>query len=365
MKILFLINGLGVGGAETQVLALAPQLIRRGHDVILISMIPDLRLLDRLAQNVTHVNLNISSWRQLIKGTRQLFAIIKDFKPDIIHANLFQANLLSRVIKIRFPRLKIINTSHCNYGQLGAKRYDYYRIYQLTKHWVDFHSAVSQQALNELIERKCISSKKANVIYNGLDSHKYLVERKALTKGQTFKWIAIGRIIPLKNYSLLIKVAKRLKREEYDFCIDIAGEGPERSNLEQMIVSKNLTQNIRFLGYQSEIPKLLAEYNGYVICSNTEGLPMALLEAMASNLVIVASKVGEIPVIFQKLDSASLFTAGDEEGLYLSIKKAMELTEKEREEQTQQNQKFINNTFHIIEITKKWEAVYGQILNKN
>ena len=203
MNVIFMINGLGVGGAETQVLTLTNEFIKNGHKVSVITLGKDLRLLNRLNEHANHYNLNISSSFELFKAFYSSFRYIKELQPDVIHAHLFQANLISRFLKYMFPDIKVINTTHCKYRKRKLF-YNPYIFYKMSRKYVDFHSAVSIEGYEHLIKNRSISKSKSKIIKNAFDTSKYRI-KKEYSISNNFHWIAIGRLNVVKDYSSLFK----------------------------------------------------------------------------------------------------------------------------------------------------------------
>jgi glycosyltransferase involved in cell wall biosynthesis len=107
--------------------------------------------------------------------------------------------------------------------------------------------------------------------------------------------VYIGRLSPEKNVEVLLEAVARLRQRGVELRLLLAGEGPEREALEAVVASRRLGDRVRFLGFQSDTFGLLRRAGAFVLPSRTEGVPMALLEAMAAGVPVVASAVGGIP----------------------------------------------------------------------
>jgi len=129
-------------------------------------------------------------------------------------------------------------------------------------------------------------------------------------KGQTdkfekFTFLAVGHLREAKNYPFLLKCAKELKKS-FDFQILIAGEGKLRQELQEIIQKEELEEHVFLLGDVENIPKLLQRSHCLVMPSLWEGMPIAILEAGASGLLVIATPVGSISSV---LNDANAYLA--------------------------------------------------------
>lgn len=368
MRILFMINGLGVGGAETQLIALMHNLLHRGHDIAVATINDDMRLVASLPPGVRHYPLGGTSRFAAGRVVIRFIRVALKESPDIVHAHLLQANLLSRLTKLIGSQARVVNTTHCNYG-LEHRSYNPYKIYRWTKRLVDLHTAVSMPALSTLCEQGSIAEDRAKLVFNAIDCSQYNQARQDETWSadksyRPFRWIAVGRLNPVKNYGLLLDAASRLVKEGSRFTIDIAGEGKELEKLRATVVRYSMDHVVNFLGLVHDLSERLSTYDGYVICSNNEALPMALLEAMASGLPVVGSRVGEIPSIIAKSRGGLCIGPGDVNELASAMSQVMQMAPSDRHEWGKRNRAYIEDTFGMDQIVNVWERIYSQLISE-
>jgi len=116
-------------------------------------------------------------------------------------------------------------------------------------------------------------------------------------KGDIFTIVAVGRLDPIKGFDNLIKQVSKL---DFDFKLNIIGEGYQKAKLEKLIIDNNLKDKVSLLGFKSNISEYLANSHLQVISSLSEGLPLTLLEGIMSSSVIVSTPVGGITEILEK-----------------------------------------------------------------
>lgn len=147
----------------------------------------------------------------------------------------------------------------------------------------------------------------------GVDRVPAVIKLLPMTKRKTRHCLlAVGRLHSVKNYSFLIEACAALQASGLDFICWIAGEGPERPKLEQMIRRFRVESQVRLLGH---VPR--AELSGYyqhadlvVMTSTSEGLPVALMEAMAHGRLVLAPAITGIPELVENRRTGFLYRAG-------------------------------------------------------
>ncbi len=106
--------------------------------------------------------------------------------------------------------------------------------------------------------------------------------------------VTTGRLEPAKNQRFLLEVLDRARRAGHIFTLDVYGDGPSRGDLMQVTRSLGLEAQVRFRGFRSDVREFLPGYRAYVHASYSESLPLAIIEAMAAGLPVVAGNTGGI-----------------------------------------------------------------------
>ncbi|MGD0280524.1 MAG: glycosyltransferase family 4 protein, partial [Smithella sp.] len=109
----------------------------------------------------------------------------------------------------------------------------------------------------------------------------------------------VGRLVEQKGHKYLIQAARNIVNKFSDVKFLIVGDGPLRSELEALAESQGLGEKINFAGQRSDIPELLAMMDIFILPSITEGLPLVILEAMASERPVIATRVSGIPFVIK------------------------------------------------------------------
>lgn len=359
---MFVINGLGIGGAEMQLLALMEALRTRGYALSLVTVNDDARLHQALPSQIKHYPLRAHGWSAAAPVLLAFYRLVHSVQPDVVHAHLFQANVLSRVAKFAAPGCRVVNTTHCSYG-LAHRRYNPYLVYRWTKRWVDVHTAVSAPALKALRDWRSVAPEHSMLLFNAIDIEKYRPAepgscRNGVSRAGAFRWIAVGRLNAVKNYGVLLEAVYRLRQSGRQFTLDIAGEGGEIDHLQALVTRGGLGRMVRFLGLVNDLPERLAQYDGYVISSDNEALPMALLEAMAAGLPVVSTHVGEIPSILAGSRGGYVVPPGAPPELAAAMEGMMTMTSLDLQAMGARNRAYVASAFSMERIVGAWERIY-------
>jgi glycosyltransferase involved in cell wall biosynthesis len=159
----------------------------------------------------------------------------------------------------------------------------------------------------------------ADIIYNGIDLAP--VSRPKSDLRERMNWSerpvigAIGRLSPEKGIKYFLRAAARVLQDIPNALFLIVGDGPDRKSLEADAKALGICGSVCFLGVREDIPELLSCLDVLVMPSLIEGMPMALLEAMASALPVVASRVGSIPAVVQNRVNGIMVSPGNANAL--------------------------------------------------
>lgn len=309
MHVLYLVDTLNVGGTETQMTSTALRLHRAGHRVTVGCLRAEGPLLEILRKaGIPVVEFPKSKTMLSPNGMLQLLRIVfflLRHGVQVVHAHDLWANLYG-VPAAWLTGTPIIISSRRYLADLGW--YTPWRnkimrvIYRVSTHVVVNSAAVRKL----LVERDGLPPQKVRVIHNAVDVEQFVGARrdkKSLSPGidENSKLIAViaNMYSPVKGHNHLIAAARTVCSIEPEATFLLIGDGPERLKLELQVAAVGLSKNVLFLGRRKDIPELLACCNLSVLPSEAEGLPNALLEAMAAGLPVVATRVGGTPEVIE------------------------------------------------------------------
>lgn len=363
MKIVYVITGLALGGAEKVVVDLADEMVLKGHEVKLLYLQGEVMVKPKL-NNIEIVNLGLYSYNKVYSAFKIYHKILDSFKPDIVHAHMFHAIIFTRFVRLlkKLYKYKLVCTAHsCSFG--GRKRKILYR---LTHSLSDKMTNVSQEACDNFILNRVVPRKDIITMYNGIDLLKFN-KRDVLSishNGNCFfkdkiTLLCVGRFNVAKDYPNLIYALAILKSKGIDFRMLIAGDGEMRNDIEELIMINNLSDNVFLLGNRQDVADLINFSDVYILSSQYEGLPTVLLEAMACESLIVTTDCGGVSEIIG--DTGILVPSKNALALANGIEKALTLSDKDKIENNHKARKRIEDIFSLDVSVEKWLKLYQSL----
>ena len=361
MKILFLITGLGIGGAERLVLDLADQLSTRGHQIRIAYLVGPARLLPN-NPDIKVVSIGISkSPFGFARGYLRLRQLIRDFKPDVVHSHMVHANLLARLVRLTTKIPRLICTAHTT-NEGGRLRMLAYR---LTDSLADIFTNVSKEAVVALEAKGAAPPGRMLVVFNGSDTQKFSPDcltresvRERFEVGSDKIILAVGRLVEAKDYPNLLsafaKIASRIKNVK----LWIIGDGPLREFLESLVAELGLGERVTFLGIRldHDIPDLMRAADVFVLSSAWEGFGLVVAEAMATERVVVATDSGGVKELVG--DCGLLVAPQNSEALARALEKALNMSPEQVKILGEKARRRIVENFSLDSLVDRWLEIY-------
>lgn len=227
---------------------------------------------------------------------------------------------------------------------------------------------VSDALKKDILNKEKIPAKQLTTIYNGIDMDSFnsnvdtLAVRKSLglpPLGQVVGTIA--RLAPQKGVTYFLRAASLLKDYQVNFIV--VGDGPLREQLERETVELGLQDRVTFAGQRDNIPAVLPVFDIFVLPSVTEGLPLTILEAMATARPVVATTVGGIPEVIQEGKNGLLVAPRDPEALAVAL--AGLLAERERAARMgAAGKSLVQERFTVASMVEKTVNLYLSVLEE-
>lgn len=367
MNILYLITGLGGGGAEKVVAELADQMHLRGHHVK-IAYLKGGAIVKPQSADIELICLELNQVTQCGSAFKKFKTVIEQFKPDVVHAHMVHANIFARLARkyVSFPRL--ICTAHSN-NEGGRLRMLAYR---LTHALADMTTNVSQQACESFERSKAVPKGHILTVYNGINLEKFKYSEQLRTQTRkllkiedhTLMFLAVGRFHEAKNYPLLIHAfaafLKTLSNSQKNIAakLYIAGDGELRSIIEELIAQYQLQEKIILLGRRDDIPALMCASDYFVLSSAYEGFGLVVAEAMACNNFVIATDCGGVSEVMG--GTGLLVNSQEKDKLVNAFFTASQLSAEEIVQNNIQAMKYINEKFNLDNVVNQWLSIYAK-----
>jgi glycosyltransferase involved in cell wall biosynthesis len=230
---------------------------------------------------------------------RRLIREIRAFRPDILHAHDYKTDILA-VLLGRWFGARTLTTMH-GFVSRGGRLEIYYRLDHWALRRMDHVVAVSDD-LYQILPPLGIPESRRSLVHNGIDVQQFSRRRSIRQARESLGMDpsrlvvgAVGRLATEKGFDLLIGAFDRLLGAGLDAELVIVGEGGERPRLEALIAQLGRGDRIRLLGHQSEVRPLYEAFDAFALSSRREGLPNVVLEAMALEVPVVATRVAGVP----------------------------------------------------------------------
>lgn len=251
---------------------------------------------------------------------------------DIIHCHTPMGGVVARLAarKSREKGTKVLYTAHGFHFYRGAPMLNwllYYPVERLLARWTDVIVTMNQEDERRAERFPC--SRSVYIPGVGVDISRFsqgLSREEARTRlglGREEPFIlSVGELIPRKNYGVALEAVARLGRKDVQFWI--AGTGASEGELRAQIDRLGLREQVKLLGFRSDIPDLLHAADVFFFPSRQEGLPVALMEAMASGLPIVCSRIRGNTDLIDEGKGGYLAAPGDAEGFSRALESILD-----------------------------------------
>lgn len=222
--------------------------------------------------------------RRILRLARRL----KTLRPDVLHTHNPQAHLHG-AWAAKLARVPVV--VHTRHGQNRADRPALAMLSRVATAWTARFVAVSEAAARMSREREGVPASKLMVIRNGIDLERFPAPERwpSLPRGRA---VTVGRLDPIKDHATMLRAVRLAADRIPGLRLDIVGDGPSRQDLEALRAAFGLDDRVSFHGYHADVMPFLSGADVFVLSSLSEGISIALLEAMASGLPVIATDAG-------------------------------------------------------------------------
>ncbi len=325
IKVLHLVSSSGLFGAERVILNLAAHTKNAQQTVGAVHNAhnPHLEIIEEARRMGLAYAVFEASGRFDLTTIDQIKRYILEHHIDLVHTHNYKANLLGG----RAARLAGKKWAATIHGWIGtdAKLKGYERMDAFVLKFADHVVCVSQNNYQNLL-KKNYPAGRLSVIANGIDLRQF---SPSLTAGHLreefglaaddFVLAIVGRLALEKGHKVLIEAMARAVEQAPRIKLLIVGEGPLEPQIKAQIKQFNVSQNIILTGLRKDMPEIYRSMDALVNASFSEGLPMTILEAMASRVPVIATKTGGVGQLIKDHVNGLLLEAGDVQALARAI----------------------------------------------
>jgi sugar transferase (PEP-CTERM/EpsH1 system associated) len=364
-KVVQITHSLAMGGLQQVLYNLCRHIDRSMFDVSVIA----LKESGLFAEKLADINIEVFVIPQVKKPDYFTFVklarILREMKTDIIHTHNTQPFIDGTLAALLSGVKTIIHTDH-------SRTFPDKKRYMIAERIMSFFThkiiGVSDSVTYNLIHYEKIPHDKMLTIHNGINAADYDIDIEKLKKRREIGLDNNSPVIGISSRLCYIKGITYLLKAMCDVCkgynnvsLVIIGDGPQKKELEQQAVSLGIKRNVYFLGETDKIQPLLKIFDIFVLPSLSEGMPVCLLEAMASGCPIVATNVGGIPEMIENGKNGILVRPADSNALSKAILYLLE-NEPVRKSLAIEGKRVVREHFSALKMTRMYEQLYLRMI---
>lgn len=328
-KVALILPNLGGGGAERVAVTSANDLAARGHHVNVVLIGGGGVLKELLSERVAVTELRAG---RTIAAVPALVRYFRERKPDAVHILMWPNTVVALLAHwLARSKARVVVSDHTHISQHfrflnDAKQFrSYRRTTRLLYRRADVRICVSAAAAEDLAQITGLRRSEFEVVHSPIGppaTVRHHADADAIWGNKAKRIVAVGSLIPVKNHALLIRAFARLRDREAQLII--LGEGPLRSQLEVLAQELDVADRIAMPGFTKDPWPYLASAQVFVLCSEYEGSPVSMAEALYMGLNVVSTDCVSGPA--ELLDHGAfgdLVPCGNEEALAVAIARAL------------------------------------------
>ena len=383
MRVAQIVQSLGVGGAEKLAVEIAGGLAAQGYDSHLIVLTPGGLLEETIPDSVCchHLDLDYGSGggtlpmvASLGRTYRRLVAITNDLRLEAVQTHLPMSNFFglalawSRSCRV-FPTVH--NNREFDYGDVGnplragMRRLAYRQLLSYGTRMIAVSAATKRAMVDELgiagpwADRKLVVVPNGVTIPESLSTEQVRAIRKQYdVPDSSVLLVGVGRLTEQKNFGDLISALTRLPDDANRWFCLIAGEGEQHDVLERLVRESGLADRVRLVGHASAVDRLLGAADVFCLPSLWEGLPLALLEALAAGIPVVANSISGVTDVVHHRRQSLLTESGDVDGLSKALLTLIQDSAL-RSSLGAEGRRLVECRYSFAEVTSRLAGIYG------
>jgi sugar transferase (PEP-CTERM/EpsH1 system associated) len=321
LRVMHVVQKLGFGGAEVGVLKVVNGLQAKGLSTAICSLRPPSALEDQLAPGVKLFQLGQQRGNSLRTVWRLCRTLVEE-RPHIIHTHSW-STLCEGLLAARLARVPVF--VHGEHGTLDIRP----RTVAIQR-WAWRHAdavlSVSSRLAEKMAAQVGFPLDRIRVIRNGVDVERFRPRSKSLLRARlglapdALVVGTIGRFVPVKDQRSLINAIALLRADGVDCSAVLVGDGPLREELQRLAAGHGVASHVHFLGERRDVHEIIPAFDVFALVSVSEGMSNTTMEAMASGVPVVATRVGGADEIVVDGTTGRLVPASNPQALVAALK---------------------------------------------
>jgi glycosyltransferase involved in cell wall biosynthesis len=371
IRVVHLIHTMAYGGVETALLNWVRGFDRERFDIRVVCFAnpgaTEQPFVDAAArQGVSVAKIPWARRKPLLRAARALAGLLRQTDADILHCHGWYADYVGAITG-RLVDVRTITTQYV-WHDYDWKRNLIQRVNQYVIRLFDRVTAHCEATRQKTIERG-FAPESVRTLICGFETHpvdlsageRSRLRRQAGVADEDLLLVNVARLYPEKAQDALLRCFARIRLREPRARLWIAGVGPLEAELKAMCTRLGLDDSVSFIGFTTELPRVLALADLQVHPAHIEGVPLAVCEGMAAGLPIVASRVGGLPEVLDNGASGILVPEGDEDAFAEAVLALMRDRPRAAALGTAARA-FIENDYSLATAVRAVEATYDEMV---
>lgn len=367
IRIVILSNTVQLGGADKQVVALAQGLRRRGCTVSVLTLSPLGPMgHEAHASGLSIKGLGFTAGHPSPRRLMALVSLLRRTRPHVLICFMYHAIVLGRVAGALTSVPVVIASLRNEF--LGGRLRD--KILRITDGLGNVTTANSRAVAGDLVRRGVVPAKRMLAIPNAIDTAPYgapavdsaSVRSELGVQEKEFLWLTIGRLGPTKDYPNLLRAFAHLAARYPRARLWIVGVGALQDQIKREVETLQLTERVSFLGARRDVPALLRAADGFVLASAWEGMPNAVMEALASRVPVVATEVGGVCELVEDGISGYTVPPKDAEALGTAMERVMNASPESRRRMGEAGRTRMEREYGLERVIDLWHRLCCELL---
>jgi len=370
LHICHIISGDLWAGAEVQAYTLLKALQEQNTFNLSAIILNEGKLSEKLEELGITTTLIPESSNSFIKIYQTIKKQFSKNPPSILHSHRYKENILAGLLKKPCGIKALVQTIHGTHENLkGLKKIKMNLNMSINRYFTNrfFNAQIAVSSeIEQYLKRKFRYSNTVT-IHNAIDvkSCASQISQENMRQNlsvppDAFVIGGVGRLVPVKGFEILIEAVALLKTKIENIHLIIVGDGPLKNDLQECCKRTGLENEVTFTGFRDDVADVVKALDIFVVSSHHEGIPMAVLEAMAQNKAVVSTKVGGMNEIIEDSVSGILIPPNDPRSISDAIielhSSPQNLNKLEKEAA-----KRINQKFSLTHLTSKMSDLYSSL----
>ncbi len=369
IKILHVVLSMETGGLENGIVNLVNQADSNLFRVDVLCLRERGELADRVINPDSQVIFDNNRDHSLLTAIKKIYKACKSGQYNIVHSHGFTTMLASYIAGNLAGVPKLMNGEHGTIYHSSAK---HRLIQKFLFSKMAMNLTVSEDLKREILDKFFLKKDNFKPIINGVDTDKFSTNTEESNRLRNELGLSkdvivigsVGRLVEVKNYKSLLSAYAQLTSSHSKVHLVLAGDGPERVQIEEQILKYGLSKKVHLLGRRDDIPQIMNLLDIFVLPSFSEGLSNTLLEAMSCGTPVVACDVGGNKEIIRQDITGFLYESNNVNEL-CSILNDLSNDKDQITRLSKQSREHILANYSLNSMVTNYESAYKELLTQH